>query len=78
MKNAKLTVRLPEEDLEFAKQYARENKLTLTALVHRFFSRLRTARETEISPHLEPIVGLVPPDVNAAEEHRKHLLEKQK
>ena len=78
MKDAKLTIRLEVDELEFAKAYAREHHMSLTALVHRFFSQLRRARDTGIPAGLEGISGLVPPDTDAREEHVAHLLEKHR
>ncbi len=41
METAKLTVRLPKQDLEFAEQYARARRITLSELVDRYLRRLR-------------------------------------
>ena len=50
METAKLTVRLPKADIEFAKRYARAHHLTLTELIDRHFRRLRSQEESEIHP----------------------------
>ena len=76
METAKLTVRLPKEDLEFAKRYAREHRMTVTELIDRQLRRLRSQSETGIHPEVERISGLVPPQVDARAEHREHLLKK--
>ena len=73
MNNAKLTIRLPASELDFAKAYAREHDMTLTALVHRFFSQLRKSQNADIPRSLEKITGLIPPDVNAKDEYATHL-----
>ena len=73
MKDAKLTIRLPAGELDFAKAYAREHNMTLTALVHRFFSQLRKSRNADIPRSLEAITGLIPPDVDARDEYAAHL-----
>lgn len=41
METAKLTVRLPKQDLEFAKQYARARRITVNELFDRLLRRLR-------------------------------------
>jgi len=41
METAKLTVRLPKQDLEFAEEYARAHRITVNELVDRLLRRLR-------------------------------------
>ena len=72
---AKLTVRLPKADIEFAKRYARAHHLTLTELIDRHFRRLRSQGE-EIHPEIEKISGLVPSSIDAEAEYHEHLLKK--
>lgn len=77
MATAKLTVRLPKEDIEFAKQYARAHGLTLTELIDRHFRHLRNQMDSEIHPEVEQISGLVPAHVNTeGAEYHEHLLKK--
>jgi hypothetical protein len=45
METAKLTVRLPKQDLEFAEQYARARRITLNELVDRLLRHLRNSEE---------------------------------
>ena len=78
METAKLTVRLPKADIEFAKQYARAHRLTVTELIDRHFRRLRDQTESEIHPEVERISGLVPPQVDAEAEYHDHLLKKHR
>ena len=72
----KLTVRLPREDVEFAKNYAREHGITVTEFIDRYLRRMRQMEERPASRALEAITGLVPDEVDAREEYRAHLLEK--
>ena len=41
MGTVKVTVRLPKEDLEFARRYAQEHRVTLTELIDRYLRRLQ-------------------------------------
>lgn len=50
METAKLTVRLPKQDLEFAEQYARARRITLNELVDRLLQGLRNS----VNLHSEP------------------------
>lgn len=45
METAKLTVRLPKQNLEFAERYARAHRITVTKLVDQFFRGLRNREE---------------------------------
>ena len=78
METAKLTVRLPKQDLEFAKQYAQEHRITVTELIDRFLQRLQAGRMSPIHPEIEKISGLVPSDIDAEALYREHLLSKHR
>jgi hypothetical protein len=76
METAKLTVRLPKKDLEFAKKYAQEHRITVTELIDRYLRRLQGEQPAIIHPDVEKISGLVPADVDAEALYRQHLMEK--
>ncbi len=48
METAKLTVCLPKQDLEFAEQYARTRRITVSELVDRYLQRLRIRSSVKI------------------------------
>jgi hypothetical protein len=77
METVKLTVRLPKRDLEFAKQYAREHRITVTERIDRYLRSLQTGIGV-IHPEVERISGLVPAQVDARTEHREHLARKHR
>jgi len=52
--------------------------MTLTALIHRFFSQLRKSQDPDVPRSLEAITGLIPPDVNARDEYAAHLQDKHR
>ncbi len=76
METAKVTVRLPIEDIEFAKRYAQTHRITLTELIDRHFRQLRSQAESEIHPEVEKISGLVPQSVDAKAEYHEHLMKR--
>lgn len=76
METAKLTVRLPKKDLEFAKRYAQEHHITVTELIDRYLRRLQGEQPAVIHPDVEKISGLVPADVDARALYHQHLMEK--
>ncbi len=78
METRKLTVRLPQEEIEFAKRYAREHGITVTALIDRYFSRLRATAPGAVHPEVERFAGLVPEHIDARQLYREHLVDKHR
>ncbi len=76
MNDAKMTIRLPISELEFAKSYARRSGFSLTALISRYLVRLQSLTEGEIPDEIKDIAGLVPPKVDARAEYRAHRTRK--
>jgi hypothetical protein len=75
----KLTVRLPDENLEFLKRYAKEHDTTVTDVLDRYLTRMR-AVETERAHHpkVERLSGLAPCDADARALYHEHLLDKHR
>jgi Family of unknown function (DUF6364) len=71
METAKLTVRLPKGDLEFAKRYAEAHRITVTELIDRYLRSLQVGTRA-IHQEVERIAGLIPPEVDARAEYREH------
>jgi len=76
MNDAKMTIRLPVSELEFAKSYAKRSGFSLTALVSRYLARLQSLTKGEVPHEIKTIAGLVPPEVNARAEYRAHRARK--
>jgi hypothetical protein len=76
MNDAKMTIRLPVSELEFAKAYAKRSGFSLTALVSRYLARLQSLTKGEVPHEIKAIAGLVPPEVNARAEYRAHRARK--
>jgi len=72
----KLTIRLPRQDVEFAKAYARAHGLSLTEVIDRYLRRMRALDQHAPAPELDAITGLVPEDVEAVAEYRRHVQDK--
>lgn len=73
---AKLTIRLPRDHIEFAKEYARAHDLSVTEVIDRFLRRMRALERDLPGSGLEPIRGLVPAEVDAVEEFRRYTGQK--
>ena len=72
----KLTVRLPQDDLTFIKQYAKKHNVTVTELVKRYFGQLRQSSDDAIDYRLQAITGLLPKTVDAKQDYYDHLEKK--
>lgn len=79
METQKLTVRLPQDDLKFLKQFAVDHQLTVTELIRRQLASLRQQSKAEISPLLQQITGILPSSIEipkASDEYHDYLLGK--
>ena len=76
MNDAKMTIRLPASDLEFAKSYAQRSGFSLTSLISRYLTRLQSSTKGEIPEEINTITGLVPPKVDARKEYHAHRTRK--
>jgi len=72
----KVTVRLPKQDVEFAKAYAKAHGMSMTEVIDRHLRRLRALERHAPSAELEAITGLIPADVDAEQAYRDHLRDK--
>jgi hypothetical protein len=79
--NKKLTLRLDDEAIEKAKQYASERGISVSKLVENFFVALEREEpsngdgDLEISPFVESLRGTLPEDADE-EDYIDHLEEK--
>lgn len=78
MSTRKLTVRLPEEDIDFAKDYAARHGMTLTELIDRYLKQLRLRPEGGLHPDIVRFSGIVPNDLDAREDYRVSMEDKHR
>jgi hypothetical protein len=81
--NAKLTLNLNKDIIGRAKEYARENSQSLSALVQNYFvflSEKNNITEMEISLNVKELSGIInlTPDFDLEDEYGSHILEKYK
>lgn len=74
----KVTVRLPKQDVEFAKAYAKAHGMSMTEVIDRHLRRLRALERHTPSAELDAITGLIPPELDAEQAYHDHLLEKHR
>lgn len=58
----KLTIRLPRWQVEFAKRFAKNNGLTVTEVISRYFERLQEETPEELHPDVQKMINLIPED----------------
>jgi hypothetical protein len=78
MNTARLTVRLPPKELGFAKKYAKENGISLTALVLRYFKRLEQSETQDMPPEVESIAGIIPQNSPAKDDYMTYMEKKHR
>lgn len=61
--DARVSIRLPGEYLEFVREYANQRRTTVSELLVGFIKGLKASSETEcdkISPEVQRMIGIVP------------------
>lgn len=61
----KLTIRLPQKDVAYAKGYAKAHGLSVTQVINRYLRRMRALDDATLPPEIHAITGLVPAEVDA-------------
>ncbi|MBK1725473.1 DUF6364 family protein [Halorhodospira neutriphila] len=74
----KITIRLPKQDVEFAKAYAKAHGISMTEVIDRHLRQLRALERHTPSAELDAITGLLPADLDAEQAYRDHLAEKHR
>jgi hypothetical protein len=79
--NTKLTLRLDDQLIERAKQYAERSGKSVSQLVADYFALLDAGRPvpgTELTPRVRALVGALRGAPVGEEEYRAHLVEKHR
>ena len=76
MPTRKLTVRLPEDDIEYAKNYAFNHGITLTELIDRYFKKLRLSPSEDLHPDILRFSGIIPSDIDSRNDYLNGIEEK--
>ena len=71
IETTKLTIRLPVEDVDFVKCYAKANGLSVTEVIYRYLRRARLLDSEAPPAALDEITGLLPADMDAEAEMRE-------
>lgn len=73
---AKLTLRIEERLIDKAKMYAKQSGKSVSRLVADFFALLGQASDTEISPKVRSLKGLLKNSSIDTEDYSHHLKDK--
>lgn len=77
----KLTLRMDEDAIEFAKEYASQRNTSVSKLVEQFFEALQPAQESseiEYSQMVEALAGIAEGADISIEDYYEHLDEKHR
>ena len=78
MGTRKLTIRLPEEEIDFAKEYAARHGLTMTQLIDRYLKELQRRPEGQLHPDIVRFSGIIPDQVDARDDYYADIEEKHR
>lgn len=77
--DARLSIRLPGEYLNFVQAYAHQRQTTVSELLVGFIKRLKRdadVSEDEISPEVRQVIGIIPASAVSVDDYYDHLAEK--
>lgn len=72
----KLTLRLNQQLIKQAKEYAAQHNISVSELVETYFLHLDLRTESSHTPLVQRLTGLLPADVDVKQEYEEYLLEK--
>jgi hypothetical protein len=76
MNATEVTVQLPREEAEFLQNYAKEHATSVAEIVTRYARRLQSTMRRAPHPENVKFSGSVPPEADAREAYRKHVVDK--
>ena len=76
MSTSRLSVTLPESEIDFLKQYAKKEKTTIPRLIDRWIKSLKP--KTDIHPDIKKFTGIIPPDADVEKSISDYVMEKHK
>jgi hypothetical protein len=76
MPTSRLSVTLPESEINFLKQYAKKEKTTIPRLIDRWIKTLKA--QTDIHPDIKKYTGRIPADADVDKAITDYVMEKHK
>ena len=72
----KLTLRLDQQLIKQAKEYAAQHNISVSELVETYFLHLDPGKEPTHTPLVRQLTGILPADVDVEQEYEAYLVEK--
>jgi hypothetical protein len=72
----KLTLRLNQQLIKQAKEYAAQHNISVSELVETYFLHLDSEKEPTHTPLVQRLTGILPADVDVEQEYEEYLVEK--
>lgn len=78
MATRKLTIRLPEDEIDFAKRYASSHGLTMTQLIDRYLKELQRRPDGKLNPDIVRFSGIIKAENGTRDDYFAAMEEKHK
>ena len=72
----KLTLRLNQQLIKQAKEYAAQHNISVSELVETYFLHLDPEKEPAHTPLVQLLTGILPADLDVKQEYEEYLVEK--
>jgi hypothetical protein len=72
----KLTLRLNQQLIKQAKEYAAQHNISVSELVETYFLHLDPEKEPTHTPLVQRLTGILPADIDVKQEYEEYLVEK--
>ena len=72
----KLTLRLNQQLIKQAKEYAAQHNISVSELVETYFLHLDPEKEPTHTPLVQQLTGILPADIAVKQEYEEYLVEK--
>jgi len=80
MTTSRLTVNLPKSEIDFLKNYARTNKISVSNLIDRWIKILKSKSKLKspIHPDIEKFTGIIPADIDVDKAITEYIMTKHR
>ena len=78
MPTSRLTISLPESEIDYIKTYAKKNRISVSQLVDRWIKSLKAApkEKTALHPDIKKFTGIIPRSIEADEVYADYVMDK--
>jgi len=76
MTTKKLTVELPEDDVDFMEAYAKKHGKSIADLLGPYIRRLQQRESRTLHPEVTKMTGVLPEDIDVVSEYHQHQVKK--